>query len=147
MAYVKIWIHAAWGTKNHQPILNREIRPVLFSHIRENARKKGIYIDYINGWLDHVHCLLALNADMSMAKVMQLIKGESAYWTNKRKLVHPKLAWADEYYAGSIAESMRNQVRDYIANQETHHKKKTYIQECEEFLKSYNFIVTAKAGN
>lgn len=91
MAHVKIWVHVVWGTKNHQPILTNDFRKKLFEHIRENARSKKLYIDFINGYLDHVHCLLALNADMSLAKVVQLIKGEAAYWSNKNSLTKPKL--------------------------------------------------------
>jgi putative transposase len=123
MAYVNIWIHAVWGTKNHDKILSKELRKELFSHIKENGRDKGIYIDFINGYVDHVHCLIGLNADMCIAKAMQLIKGESAFWANKVKLIKPKLLWADEYYAASVSESHKNIVRDYIKVQEEHHKK------------------------
>lgn len=80
MSYVKIWIHAVWGTKNHERILTKDIRINLFQHIRENAKAKQIYIDFINGDMEHIHCLLALNADMSIAKTIQLIKGEAAFW-------------------------------------------------------------------
>ncbi len=139
MSYVKIWIHAVWGTKNHQRVLSKEIRMKLFQHIRENAGKKKFYIDFINGDMDHVHCLLALNSDMSIAKTMQLIKGEASHWANEQHLLQQKLEWADEYFAVSISESIVEKVREYIKNQEEHHKRKTYNDECEEFLKKYNF--------
>jgi REP element-mobilizing transposase RayT len=84
MSFVKIWIHAVWGTKNHSKILQKNIRIKLFRHIKENAREKNIYVDFINGYFDHVHCLLTLNADLSVSKTLQLIKGESAYWANKK---------------------------------------------------------------
>ena len=80
MAFVKIWIHAVWGTKNREAILTKKERVELFQHIRQNAKEKNIYVDFINGVEDHVHCLLTLNADMTMAQTMQLIKGEAAYW-------------------------------------------------------------------
>jgi len=86
MAFVKIWIHAVWGTKNREPILEKDPRKKLFTHIRENAKQKEIYIDFINGVEDHVHCLLTLNADLSIAKTMQLIKGEAAHWANQQEL-------------------------------------------------------------
>ncbi len=139
MSHVKIWIHAVWGTKNHERILTKEVRQQLFSHIQKNAKEKQIYIDSINGGLDHVHCLLALNADMTIAKAIQLIKGEAAYWTNKNSLLKPKLEWADEYYAVSVSESMLNKVRDYIKNQEEHHKKITFKSEYEEFITKFGF--------
>ncbi|MBU0474484.1 MAG: IS200/IS605 family transposase [Bacteroidetes bacterium] len=139
MSYVKIWIHAVWCTKNHERILTKDIRQQLFKHIRENAKEKQIYIDFINGDLDHIHCLLALNADMTIAKVIQLIKGEAAFWANKNSLLKPKLVWADEYFAVSISESMINKVRNYIKNQEEHHKKMTFKDEYENFITKYGF--------
>jgi REP element-mobilizing transposase RayT len=137
MSYVKLWIHAVWGTKNHERILSKDFRHILFQHIRENAKEKQIYIDFINGDMEHIHCLLTLNADMTIAKVIQLIKGEAAYWANRNFLLKPKLEWADEYFAVSLSESMLNKVRNYIKNQEDHHKKMTFKDEYEKFIKMY----------
>jgi len=137
MSHVKLWIHAVWGTKNHVRILNKEVRRQLFEHIRENAKDKQIYIDFINGDMEHIHCLLALNADMTIAKVIQLIKGEAAFWANKNSLLKTKLEWADEYLAVSVSESMLDKVRDYIKNQEEHHKKMTFKDEYDKFIKKF----------
>jgi REP element-mobilizing transposase RayT len=139
MSHVKIWIHAVWGTKNHERILNKDARKQLFQHIRENAKEKQIYIDFINGDTDHIHCLLALNADMTIAKVIQLLKGEAAYWANKNSLLKSKLEWADEYFAVSVSESMIDKIRDYIKNQEEHHKKMTFKDEYEKFITKFGF--------
>ena len=139
MSYVKIWIHAVWRTKNSEPLLKKGIRTELFQHIRDNAKEKEIYIDFINGYVEHVHCLLALNADMSISKTMQMIKGESAHWVNNKNLVKPKFEWADRYFAVSVSESMIDKVREYIKNQEEHHKKVTFQEEYDEFIRKYGF--------
>lgn len=138
MAFVKIMIHAVWGTKNRQPLLTKEIRLKVIEHIQENAKTKGIYIDRLNGYADHLHCLFALNADMSISKVLQLLKGESSFWINKNKITSSKFEWADEYFASSVSESMVNTVRVYIDNQEKHHQKTTFTQEFEAFLEKHN---------
>lgn len=139
MSYVKIWIHAVWGTKNREPILSKEIRHEFFSHLKDNAIKKGIYINTVNGYLEHVHCLFTLNADLSTAKTMQLIKGESANWANKVKILPTHFSWADEYFAVSVSESQVEKVRQYILNQEEHHRKVSFNQEYEIFIKKYGF--------
>ena len=142
MSHVKIWIHAVWGTKNRECLLTKEVRTKLFQHIRENAKEKQIYIDFINGDVDHIHCLLALNADFTIAKVMQLIKGEATHWANKNLAsvsLKQKLEWADEYFAVSVSESMLNKVREYIKNQEEHHKKLTFKDEYDEFIAKFGF--------
>jgi putative transposase len=140
MSFVKIWVHSVWGTKNHERILEKEIRPKLFQHIKQNAKEKNIYVDFVNGYFDHVHCLLTLNTDLSVSKALQLIKGESAFWANREKLTRTKLEWADEYFAVSVSESMIEKVRKYIKNQEEHHKLENFSQEYEKFIKKYGFV-------
>lgn len=137
MAFIKIIIHAVWSTKYRQPVMTNDIRGKIIHHIRENARMKDICIDRMNGYTDHLHCLMWLNADMSIAKAMQLIKGESAFWANKEKITETKFEWANEYYAASVSESALQKVRDYIDGQEKHHQKRTFKQECAEFLDRY----------
>jgi REP element-mobilizing transposase RayT len=139
MAFVKVFVHAVWGTKSHYPFLTKEIKQKVIAHIKENAHNKQIYIDRLNGHSEHLHCLFGLNADTSIAKTLQLLKGESAYWINKQKLTKSKFEWADEYYSVSVSESHLDMVRTYIDNQEVHHKKVTFLQEYEEFISKYNF--------
>ena len=134
MSFTKVWIHAVWGTKSREPVLLKAQRDILCNHIREYARTKEIFILCLNGHVDHLHCLFALNTEISLAKTMQLLKGESAYWANKQNLVKPKLYWADEYFAASVSESVLENVKAYILNQEEHHKKMTFLQEYEMFM-------------
>ncbi len=139
MAYVKIWLHCVWGTKRKVTFLKGEIKKSILDHIKENARSKDIYIDIINGHEDHVHCLLSLGADQALSYVMQLIKGESSYWVNKNNLTRSKFKWAVEYYAVSICDSHVKRVRNYIRNQEEHHRKKSWQKEQDELLIKYGF--------
>lgn len=141
MPYIKIWIHTVWSTANREPLLNKEIRYQVFEHIRENAKIKGIYIDHINGYFDHVHCLISMNSEQNIANLMQLIKGESSFWINKQKLIRTKFTWQDEYFAVSVGHSQIDYVRKYIRDQEVHHKKKTFQQEYDEFIEEYGFEI------
>ena len=136
MSFVKVMIHAVWGTKNRHPFLTNENRKIVVAHIKENAKDKELFIDTIDGYTDHLHCLFGLNADMSIAKALQLIKGESAHWINDQKIIKTKFGWADEYYAVSVSESDLPSVRKYINEQEIHHKKVTFAQEYEEFIRA-----------
>ncbi|MEJ2594297.1 MAG: IS200/IS605 family transposase [bacterium] len=134
MGYVKIWIHAVWITKNREHYLVSSIRRKVFDHIKTNAGKKGIYIDYINGYVDHIHSLISLNADQNIAEIMQTIKGESSRWINKNKLLKEKFGWQKDYYAASISKSHLERVRGYIRNQEIHHSSQTLGEEIGELF-------------
>lgn len=140
MAYVRIWVHTVWGTKKHTPFLTSENKRIVLQHINENASNKNIYIDFMNGHLDHIHCLISLNPKQCIADVIQLIKGESSFWINKNKIIVKNFEWSDEYYAVSVSESQVNTVRDYIKHQEEHHRKKTYVEEYNEFIEKHGFI-------
>src|SRR6266513_3128948 len=141
MSYLKVWIHLVWSTKNRKPLLLKEVRSILFPHIKKNAKEKGIYIDFINGYTDHIHILISLNREQSISGIVQLIKGESSYWVNQQKLIPERFGWQDQYFAVSVSESGINKVREYIKNQEEHHKKKTFQQEYEEFMQKYGFKI------
>ena len=140
MPFVKVYIHFVWSTKNRIQFLNtKELRIKVWNHIHENAKKKDIYVDFVNGYSDHCHCLVSLGVAQSIEKVMQLIKGESSFWINKHGLTKEKFEWQDEYFAVSVSESVIDKVRDYIKNQEEHHSKKTFQQEYDEFIKKFGF--------
>ena len=139
MSYVRNWLHCVWGTKDRIPLITSSNKSEILNHIIENAKSKGIFIKTINGHKVHIHCLLSLNPDQSLAKVIQLIKGESSFWINKNKLCKTKFEWASEYFAVSVSESQVEKVKVYIFNQEKHHKKKSWEEEYNEFMKSYNF--------
>lgn len=139
MPYIKIWIHLIWSTKNREPLLQKPVRSKVISHICENALAKGIHVDFSNGYVDHIHSLISLKANQSIAEVAHLLKGESSYWINKNSIVKPKFSWQDEYIAASISHSSVNKVRDYIRNQENHHKKVTFAEEFRLFMDRYGF--------
>lgn len=137
MSYVKIWLHAVWGTKNREPLLQEDIHYKVCSHIAENVKGKGFFIDSIDGHTEHLHSLMTLNADLSVSKQMQLIKGESSYWINKNKLLKRHFEWADEYFVVSVSEDKIDKVRAYIRTQKEHHKKITFLDEYNDFLKHF----------
>jgi putative transposase len=139
MSYVRIWVHCVWGTKNRIRHFNKEMRPLITDHIKGYAKIKDIYIDKVSCVDEHVHCLISLNPDQSIAGVMQLIKGETSFWINKNKLTANRFEWADEYFADSVSDSHKDKVRDYILNQEIHHRNKTWQEEYEEFIELYGF--------
>jgi REP element-mobilizing transposase RayT len=78
MPYIKIWIHLIWSTKNRYPFLKKELRSKVITHIYENADKKGIHLDFINGYDEHIHTLISLKSDQSVAQAAHLLKGESS---------------------------------------------------------------------
>ena len=139
MSFVKIWVHLVFSTKKRQPFLKKEIRTKMIKHIIENCKEKGIFLQAINGYDDHLHCLISLGKEQSIAKVSQLIKGESSFWLNNQKLLLDKFQWQDDYFAVSVSQSQLSTVVNYIKKQEEKHSKKSFLEEVDEFVKMYGF--------
>ncbi len=88
MPFVSVFIHFVWSTKDRLPYLEtKAIREAMWQHIRDNGKAKGIFIDFVNGHQEHCHCLVSLGTEQTISKVMQLIKGEAAFWFNKQNFI------------------------------------------------------------
>ncbi|WP_310991391.1 transposase [Aequorivita marina] len=142
MSWVRIWVHLVFSTKNRKAFLaTLDIREQMFLHIAENAKKKDIWMDCVGGYSNHVHCLISLGKNQCISQVGQLIKGESSNWLNKQNLIKSHFQWQDDYWAVSVSESHLDALRKYISSQEMHHKKKTFSEEIDLFMKKYNWTV------
>jgi len=138
MSYVKILVHCVWTTKSRVPFLSDKIRDKVILHIRENAEKKGIYIDHINGYIQHLHALISLGGKQNVSDIMQLIKGESSFWINRNKLTRTKFEWQDDFYSVSIGMAQVEALRNYIKNQPEHHRKISFEEELDLIIQEYN---------
>jgi REP element-mobilizing transposase RayT len=136
-SFNKIWIHAIWSTKNRFPLIELTVEQRIYSFISEQFREQSCPVRVINGMPDHIHCLFLLTPQKSIADVIKQIKGSSSHFINQNNLITEKFAWQTGYAAYSVSESVVDKVFHYIKNQKQHHKKKTFEQEYDEFLKLY----------
>ena len=140
MSWVKVYMHMVFSTKNRKPFLNSPaLRKNVFQHIKKNATEKEIWLDCVNGYKDHAHCLISLGREQCISKVAQLIKGESSFWINQNNLTTEKFIWQDDYWVVGVSESRLESVRKYIHNQESHHSKKSFSDEINIFMEKYGW--------
>jgi putative transposase len=135
----KIWIHAIWATKDRIPLIIDSIEKKVYQFISEQLTEQGCQVRIINGMPDHIHCLFLLNSQKSIAEIMKQIKGSSSHYINQNDMIADKFSWQTGYAAYSISESGVEKVFQYIKNQKSHHQRKTFQQEYDEFLNLYGF--------
>lgn len=68
MSFVKIWIHLVFATKDRQPLLTQNVRHQVHKHIMENCKDKGIFLQAIDGHIDHIHCLISLGKEIKTSQ-------------------------------------------------------------------------------
>jgi len=138
-SFNKIWIHTVWSTKDWKPLILSDVENEIHGVIRIQLIELGCFVRIINGMPDHVHCLFQLNPQKSIAEVIKQVKGSTSHFINQKELTTERFAWQTGYGAFSVSESGVAKVQEYISNQKEHHKKKTFQEEYESFLKLYGF--------
>jgi putative transposase len=115
-------------------LLNKAAAMSVSRYLAHYAQEEGIYmkINYVNA--DHVHALVDLPTAFSIEKLMQLLKGSSSHWINSNNIIIGKFAWGRGYGAFSVSESNVTQVAAYLAQQEEHHRVRTFAEELKELI-------------
>ncbi len=144
-SHIRIWIHLIWTTKNHQKIFDYEIRQDLASHLIKKAKKENVPFLSLNIQPEHVHGLINLPSDICLAGFMQKIKGESSFWLNKEikyssNCSKSKFAWQRGYGAYSVSAFQLDVIKNYIKNQDQHHKQTYFKEEYNKWKIEYGFI-------
>jgi putative transposase len=137
-SYSRCWLHLIWETLRREPMLDKRAAVRASINLSEYSNEKGIYmkINYFNA--DHTHALIDLPTNLTIEQVIQLLKGSSSHWINQNRLVKGRFAWGRGYGAFSVSHSDVSRVANYIARQEDHHRKKSFTEEYELFVKRYD---------
>jgi putative transposase len=143
-SYVKIWVHAVFGTKHRQNLIVSEIKKTVHQIIIDELKGLDCSLMAINSMPDHVHVLFLLNRNKNIAEIMKQVKGGSSYRIHQQDLISEKFAWQVGYGAFSVRESAIDKVKAYIKNQEMHHQKISFEEEYERFVELHGFMLNDK---
>jgi putative transposase len=135
--YTSVPVHYVFSTKNRMPVLSQQIRERLWPYMGGIARENGILARAVGGADDHAHLLITLPTTITIAKGIQLIKGGSSKWLRETFPELHDFAWQEGYGAFGICISHIPKTIAYIAEQEEHHRKKSFQEEYLGFLKKH----------
>ena len=134
-SFLSTYVHIVFSTKDRLPLIKGERGKRLHAYLIGIAKNAGIVMIAIGGMPDHVHLLVSMPGEMSVAKAVNLFKSNSSKWMNEQK---PGFAWQTGYGAFSVSASNLKAVKEYVLNQEQHHKKRDFQQEFIAILKKHN---------
>ena len=86
---------------------------------------------------DHVHLLVSLSLELSIAETVRLVKANSSKWIHGTFPDRRHFAWQAGYGAFSVSFSNIPDVKTYIARQADHHRVLTFQDELREFLRRH----------
>ena len=130
--FFSLHYHIVFSTKDRRPFIRAEWRPRLHSYLGGIIRGMNGVAEIIGGVDDHVHLLTSLRPVHCIADVLRDMKKDSTNWVKEH--FDRRFSWQEGYAAFTVSPSATNSVRNYIADQEEHHRKSSFVDELREFL-------------
>ena len=134
----RLHIHLVFSTKNRTPLLDDGIRDALHRYMAVVLGNMGCPAVLINSVEDHIHILFELARTVALSKAVEEIKKTSSKWIKTQDGAYSSFAWQAGYGAFAVSESNVVMVRQYIADQREHHRKRSFQDEYRAFLERHN---------
>ena len=134
--HLSLHYHVVFSTKNREPTIDSTWRARLHAYLGGSIRQAGGVPDCIGGPDNHVHLLMGLRATHRLSDVMRDIKSASSAWV-RQEVGAGEFGWQEGYGGFSVNGGQREKLREYISNQEEHHRKRTFEEEYLEFLRQH----------
>ena len=126
----RVVIHVVFSTKNSAPFLkDPNLRARLHAYMAGILQSIGCEPILINGVEDHVHILCNLSRTVTIAGLVEKVKHSPSIWMKDQGPAYADFFWQGGYGSFSVSQSNVEQVREYVATQEEHHRKVSFQDE------------------
>lgn len=156
MPFLKLHAQFVWATKSKMSFLViKEMRKIIWNKIKTNAKKNEICLDFINGYSDYYHCLIALKDDQTIEKVIEILNKEKTYWIDKKGISSDVLPdnlesifntetnnifqWQHNYFIIAVSQSVFERMSRYTRNQLVDKEEKLFDKEYNDYAIKFEF--------
>lgn len=134
-----VYIHLIFSTKDRRPLLlDPSLRSELHAYLGGISKQLDCPTLIVGGVKDHVHLLARFGRTITQAEWVKELKRVSNLWFKQKGPVLADFEWQGGYATFSVSQSNVEQVREYIANQEDHHRTRSFQEELRAFFRKHN---------
>ena len=133
--FTKLTYHIVFSTKYRRPLINETFQKRLYEYIGGIIRAQKGHLIEIGGIEDHIHLLVNLHPTKAISDSIRDIKANASKWSNELPKQKDRFEWQKGFGAFSVSYSQIDPIRQYIQNQNEHHKTKSFEEEFIQFLK------------
>ena len=124
-----VYIHLVFSTKERRPFLKDEsVRTSLHSKLGRISKQLKCAPIIAGGMEDHIHLLARFARTITQAEWVKELKRVSNLWLKQEYLIQA-FEWQGGYADFSVSASNLQVVKQYIANQDRHHRKMSFQDE------------------
>lgn len=138
-----LYCHIVFSTKGRLPQIDPEWQQRLYDYMGGILRNNECVLTAAGGMPDHVHLLVSLSREKSVAEIVRVVKANSSKWIHETFPMCANFAWQAGYGAFSVSRSNVEVVRTYLARQPEHHRVRTFQEEFVEFLERHEIEYNA----
>jgi REP element-mobilizing transposase RayT len=142
--YSQLYIQFVFAVQNRSCYICKEWETELYKYITGIVHNNKHKLIAINGASNHIHIFIGYKPHQLIPELLQDIKGASSRWINEKRFIKLKFRWQEGYGAFSYSHSQITSVARYIENQKIHHKKTTFNEEYEKFLRKFGISYNEK---
>ena len=135
MSFIAHYYHIIFRTYKSEPSIPEESKRVLFTYIYRTVLNRGWKLIRINGYLNHIHILIALPATVKICDVVAVLKSQSSKAFRGHRLFPEFRGWAGRYASLSVSYYEVETVKNYIIRQEAHHSSVSFRSEIDDIFK------------
>ncbi|MFH1110765.1 MAG: IS200/IS605 family transposase [Planctomycetota bacterium] len=134
-----VYIHLVFSTKERRAFLrDKSVRDALHAYLGGITRQLECPPIRIGGVEDHVHVLARFGRTITQAEWVKELKRVSNLWLKDQGREWAGFQWQGGYAGLSVSQSNLDQVTEYIARQDEHHRKQTFQDELRALLRKHN---------
>lgn len=136
-SYSGLYYHIIFRTKNRFTLIQDNTFTRLGEYIGGIITSEGGKLLAYGGMPDHLHLLISLGREHTIADIVKKIKASSSKWIHDTVPEMRSFSWQAGYGAFTVSPSIIGNTKKYIATQREHHRIRTYREELIMFLKEY----------
>lgn len=135
--YNNLYTHFILTTLHRLPVIPEKHRERIEKYITGivNNNESQLYAIYANP--EHIHFLVSRSPKLSEETLASIVADSTQRFINQNKLCGNEFSWQESASAFSVSKSDVDKVCKYILSQPEHHRKVTFIEEYEAFIKFY----------
>jgi REP element-mobilizing transposase RayT len=100
---VCLYAHFVWATWDREPFITDAIEEDLYRFIQGTCHNHKCTVLAVGGMPDHVHLLVALSNMITVANLMEFVKGASSRFVTEKLLKDGWFKWQGSYGVFSVS--------------------------------------------